>query len=86
MLDGLKRVSGIKVASPLVGSLASSMLSFSVNDKKTRSIAEALSEKSNIVVKVASSPGFDGLRISPHVYNDSKDMDKLLGSLRKLLA
>ena len=86
LLDGLKRVSGIKVASPLAGALASSMLSFSVNDKKTRTIAEALSEKSNIVVKVASSPGFDGLRISPHVYNDSRDMDKLLGSLRELLA
>jgi|TARA_B100001971_G_scaffold212202_1_gene241685 selenocysteine lyase/cysteine desulfurase len=82
---GLQAIDHVRVVSPAPGPLASPMLSFSLRDFQPNAVTEALQKKSNIVIKVASSPGFHGLRISPHLYNTSREIDLLLAQLKEIV-
>ena len=82
---GLKKLPKTRVVSPASGSLASPMISFTLNSKEPYPVAQVLKETRNVVVKVASSPGFHGFRISPHLYNDEEDVDLLVDALKEIL-
>ena len=85
LFHGLKKLPKARVVSPASGSLASPMISFTLISKEPYPVAQVLKEKRNIVVKVASSPGFHGFRISPHLYNDEEDVDLLVDALKEIL-
>ena len=85
LYQGLRTIAQVRIISPASGPLASPMLSISLRDFQPNAVAETLKKKKNIVIKVASSPGFHGLRISPHLYNTSREIDILLANLKEII-
>jgi selenocysteine lyase/cysteine desulfurase len=84
---GLTQIKGVKVMSPEPGSLASALLSFALPDRaESREVRLRLLEKHSIVVREISSQYFNGLRISPHIFNTEADIDALIEALRAELA
>ncbi len=83
---GLKQLPKIRVVSAPPGPLATALVSFILPDEiESRAFQIKLLEKHNIVVKMAEKRWFNGIRVSPHIFNTEADIDRVLEALRKEL-
>ncbi len=80
---GLLELSTIKILSPPPGPQATAILSFELpDDLDSEYLRVMLREKHRLVVKAVEKKWFNGIRISPHMFNDESDIDALLQALR----
>jgi selenocysteine lyase/cysteine desulfurase len=68
---------------PLATAMVAAMLPSHVDSAQVR---DTLREKHGIVIKMIEKRWFNGIRLSPHVFNNEADIDKALGALRLGLA
>jgi selenocysteine lyase/cysteine desulfurase len=86
LFDSLQGIEGIKVVSSPFKELASPLVSVALPDGfRNSTVAADLQSKHGVVVKVLSGPVRNGLRISTHVYNTRKDVERLCSGLRQVL-
>lgn len=84
---GLKQLPKIRVVSAPPGRLVTALVSFILPDEiESRAFQLKLLEKHKIVLKMAEKRSFNGIRISPHIFNTEADIDRVLDALRKELA
>jgi selenocysteine lyase/cysteine desulfurase len=84
LFESLQELEGIKVASSPLEELASPLVSVVLPDGvRNSTVAANLQSKHGVVVKVLSGPVRNGLRISTHVYNTRKDVERLMAGLKK---
>ena len=81
MFDGLKGMSGAKMATPARPELRAGVCIVRFDGKDLRPIHEALYRQHQI----ATAPT-GGLRFSPHIYNTMADVERALGAVRSLIA
>jgi selenocysteine lyase/cysteine desulfurase len=84
---GLTKFSKIQVVSPSPGPLTTALVSFKLPDSvDSRAFRDLLLKKYRIVVKVAEKRWFNGIRISPHIFNTEADIDAAIKAIRTELA
>jgi selenocysteine lyase/cysteine desulfurase len=82
-LRGLRAMPKLRIVSPASGPQATAFVSFVLPDAvDNRELQVLLRTKYNVVTKVIERKRFNGLRISPHVFNTEADVDALLAALR----
>jgi selenocysteine lyase/cysteine desulfurase len=80
---GLATIPKVRMVSQESGPLTTALVSFALPaEVDGRELLKVLREKHNIQVKAIDKTHFNGLRISPHVFNTERDVDALLGALR----
>ncbi len=83
LYEKLSGLEGVRVVSTSLENLAAPLVSVELPaDKRHSAIAKALLDKHKVVVKVASGPVRNGLRISTHVYNTGDDVARVCEALR----
>ncbi len=81
LYDGFRAVPNTTIVSPESGPLASPIVSAGLESLSGGDVAGEL-KKQDIIVKVVKY----GNRISTHLYNDERDVEKLLAAVKKLRA
>jgi selenocysteine lyase/cysteine desulfurase len=76
-----------RMVSPSPGPLATALVSFKLPASvDSRAFRDALLKKYGIVIKIAEKRWFNGIRISPHIFNTEKDIDAAIRAIRTELA
>jgi selenocysteine lyase/cysteine desulfurase len=84
---GLSKIPKIQMVSPPPGQLATALVAFKLPDSVNSGDFRALLlKKYGIVVKVVPKKMFNGIRISPHIFNTEKDIDAAIQAIRAELA
>lgn len=79
----LAKLPRVRIMSPPPGPQATALLAFALPDElESRSFQVKLRDKHKVVVKMAEKQWFNGLRISPHVFNTEEDIDRVLQALK----
>src|SRR5262245_21822932 len=80
---GLTKISEIQVVSPSPGPLTTALVAFKLpGSVDSRAFRDQLLKKHHIVLKVAEKRWFNGIRISPHVFNTEQDIDAAIQAIR----
>ena len=82
----LSRMPGLRMTSPPPGPLATALVAVELPAAvESRALRQALLERHRIVVKMVEKRRFNGIRFSPHVFNDEAQIDRALSALRSEL-
>jgi selenocysteine lyase/cysteine desulfurase len=85
--DGLATVPKLRVVSASEPALSSPLVSYQLpDDIKAHQLYERLRTKHNVIVKVVPVNWFNGQRISTHLFNTERDVQRLIAALRAELA
>jgi selenocysteine lyase/cysteine desulfurase len=80
---GLKQLPGVRMMSPEAGPLTTAIVSFALPaELQVRKLFDALLAKHNVQLRGIGKRFFNGLRLSPHVFNTEADIDAALRALR----
>jgi selenocysteine lyase/cysteine desulfurase len=83
-LQGLRQVEVINAAA---GPWASALVAFILPDRIDSQVVQlGLRDKHKIVVKLVEKRWFNGIRISPHLFNTEAEIDRAVQALRAELA
>jgi selenocysteine lyase/cysteine desulfurase len=78
--NGLKDIPELEILSPAEEEYRSAMVTFRFKNKENKKIALSLTEK-GLRVRTVQEANLDGIRVSFHIYNNEKEMKRLLGEI-----
>ena len=80
--EGLKKIARVEVVSAPPGPLATALVAFKLPSTMDSSgFRNTMREKYNLVLKQTEKRWFNGMRISPHVFNTEADIDAALKAI-----
>ena len=80
--DGLKKISKVQVVSAPPGPLATALVAFRLPQAvESSAFRKAMQQKHNLILKQTEKRWFNGMRISPHVFNTETDIDNALKAI-----
>ena len=80
--EGLKNIAKVRIVSVPPGPLATALVAFRLPDAVDSSaFRNTMREKYKVVLKQAEKRWFNGMRISPHVFNTEADIDVALKAI-----
>ena len=84
---GLKEIPKLEVVStppgPLSTALVAARLPAGID---SRQVKDTLRQRHGVVVKMVEKRWFNGIRLSPHIFNTESDIDAALRAIRTVLA
>jgi selenocysteine lyase/cysteine desulfurase len=86
LIDGLKKVDGVKIWTSPNPSLRAAVLSFQPGNLDVRKLGTALYQKDRIGCATRGGQDRAGLRFSPHFYNTHADVDRAVAAIKKYVA
>jgi isopenicillin-N epimerase len=86
LIDGLKKIDGIKIWTSPEPSRRVAVLSFQPGNLDVRKLSAALYQKDRIGCATRGGQDRPGLRFSPHFYNTHADVEKTIAAVRKYMA
>lgn len=85
--DGLSRIPRLRAHSSGPGPMATSLVAFRLPDEvDSRAFRDVLRSRHDVIVKMAEKRWLNGVRLSPHVFNDEADIDRAVRAIRLELA
>lgn len=85
--EGLARIPGLRLASVPPGPGATALVAaFLPETVDSFAFRAALRTNHQVIVKMAEKRWFNGIRLSPHIFNDEEDVDRALRAIRQELA
>lgn len=85
--EGLKKISKVRVVSAPPGPLATALVAFRLPDTMdSATFRGTLGSKYRVILKHTEKRWFNGMRISPHVFNTEADIDAALNAIASELA
>jgi selenocysteine lyase/cysteine desulfurase len=85
--EGLQKIAKVRVVSAPPGPLATALVAFKLPaEVDSRAFRGTLSAKYNMILKQTEKRWFNGMRISPHVFNTEADIDAALKAIGSELA
>jgi selenocysteine lyase/cysteine desulfurase len=84
--DGLSDFPQISFATPPDGPLASQLLTFAIAGTDVKKLRGTLAARHRIHIRAVEQGDYQGLRASPHLFNDSDDIQALVTALKQELA
>jgi cysteine desulfurase/selenocysteine lyase len=80
---GFGTFAGLRMVSPPPGPLATALVAVVLPDQiDSKAMRERLHDRHGIIVKMAEKRWFNGLRFSPHIFNNEGQVDVALSALR----
>ena len=84
---GLAAIADLEVVSPPPGPLATAMVAVRLPARlDSRQVRDTLRQHHNVVVKMIEKRWFNGIRLSPHVFNSEQDVDAALRAIHTVMA
>jgi selenocysteine lyase/cysteine desulfurase len=84
---GLKEIPTLEVVSTPPGPLATALVAARLPvDIDSRQVRDTLRERHGVIVKMVEKRWFNGIRLSPHIFNTERDIDVALRAIRTVLA
>ena len=83
LIDGLKKVDGVKIWTSPDPSRRAAVLSFQPGNLDVRKLSAALYKNDRIGCATRGGQDRPGVRFSPHFYNTHADMEKAIAAIRK---
>ena len=75
---GLKQIPRVRLMSPASGSLATALVSFALPAEiDSRALFTTLLDKHHIQVRGIGKKYFNGLRLSPHLFNTAGELERV---------
>ena len=85
--EGLKKIAKVRVVSAPPGPLATALVAFRLPDAiDSAAFRNTLGPKYRVILKQTEKRWFNGMRISPHVFNTEADIDAALKAIASELA
>jgi selenocysteine lyase/cysteine desulfurase len=85
--EGLKKIAKVRVVSAPLGPLATALVAFRLPDTMdSAAFRGTLGTKHKLILKQTEKRWFNGMRISPHVFNTEADIDAALKAIASELA
>lgn len=85
--EGLKKIAKVRIVSAPPGPLATALVAFRLPDTiDSSAFRGALGSKYRVILKQTEKRWFNGMRISPHVFNTEADIDAALKAIASELA
>lgn len=80
--EGLKRIAKVRVVSAPPGPLATALVAFGLPGTiDSTAFRKTMGEKYRVILKQTEKRWFNGMRISPHVFNTAADIDAALKAI-----
>lgn len=80
------RMSALTIVSPPPGPLATALVAARLPDAVDSQLLRArMRERHDVSIKMAEKRWFNGIRLSPHIFNDVEQVEKALAALRREL-
>ena len=86
LIDGLKKVDGVKIWTSPDPSRRSAVLSFQPGNLDVRKLSAALYKNDRIGCATRGGEDRPGIRFSPHFYNTHADVDKAVAAIKRYMA
>jgi selenocysteine lyase/cysteine desulfurase len=86
LIDGLKKIDGVKIWTSPDASRRSAVLSFQPGNLDVRKLSAALYQKDRIGCATRGGQDRPGLRFSPHFYNTHADVEKTVAAVKKYMS
>ena len=86
LIDGLKKVDGVKIWTSPDPSRRSAVLSFQPGNLDVRKLSAALYKNDRIGCATRGGEDRPGIRFSPHFYNTHADVDKAVAAIKRYLS
>ena len=84
---GLKEIPKLEVVSTPPGPLATALVAARLPvDFDSRQVRDILRQRHDVVIKMVEKRWFNGIRLSPHLFNTERDIDVALRAIRTVLA
>lgn len=84
---GFSDIPGLKIVSPPPGPLATALVAARLPDSAdSQSLRSRMLDRHRIIIKMAEKRWFNGIRFSPHIFNDERQVEIALSALRTELA
>lgn len=81
------RMPELELASPPPGPLATALVAARIPDRiDSLALRKTMLDRHGIIIKMAEKRWFDGIRLSPHIFNDEEQVEKTLAALRSELS
>lgn len=79
----LARISALQLVSPPPGPLATALVAARLPDAiDSRALTKRMHDRHRVIIKMAEKRWFNGIRFSPHIFNDAAQVDRGLAALR----
>jgi selenocysteine lyase/cysteine desulfurase len=83
---GLKQIPKLDVVSTPPGPLATALVAARLPvDIDSRQVRDTLRQRHHVVIKMVEKRWFNGIRLSPHIFNTEQDIDAALRAIRTVL-
>ena len=86
LVQGLKKIDGVKIWTSPEPSRAAAVLSFQPGSLDVRKLSTALYQKDRIGCATRGGQDRPGIRFSPHFYNTHADVEKTVAAIKKYMA
>ena len=85
--EGLKKIAKVRIVSAPPGPLATALVAFRLPDAiDSSAFRNAMGQKYRVILKQTEKRWFNGMRISPHVFNTEADIDAALRAIASELS
>ena len=85
--EGLKKIAKVRIVSVPPGPLATALVAFRLPDAiDSTAFRNAMGQKYRVILKQTEKRWFNGMRISPHVFNTEADIDAALRAIASELS
>jgi len=80
------RMPALELASPRPGPLSTALVAARIPDRiDSLALRKTMLGRHGIIIKMAEKRWFNGIRLSPHIFNDEEQVEKALAALRNEL-
>jgi selenocysteine lyase/cysteine desulfurase len=80
------RMPALKLVSPPPGPLATALVAARIPDRiDSLALRKTMLDRHNVIIKMAEKRWFNGIRLSPHIFNDEEQVEEALAALRSEL-
>ena len=86
LIDGLKRIDGVKIWTSPEPSRRAAVLSFQPGNLDTRKLSVALYQKDRMGCATRGGQDRPGIRFSPHFYNTHADVERTVAAVKRYVA
>lgn len=85
--EGLAHIPRLRLVSAAPGPMATALVAaYLPEDVDSRAFRDTLRTRHSVIIKMAEKRWFNGIRLSPHIFNDEADVDRALRAIRRELA